>query len=145
MHARTLQLAYQSLRNRAKSTSATPNPEPIPSHVNQKRTSNPFDNLGYQLIQDPSTSEPEAVQRSVIDALGHSSFTISGVRVSGSVLIMPFFSTLWNVDAMQQINPNAFALVKLAHPRPDIVLVGTGANLLVRRFKRFFMLIYMFL
>lgn len=74
---------------------------------------------------------PESSERAVIDALGPSSFTISGVRVSGSVLIMPKFSTLWNVDEMDDIAPNAFALVKLVLPRPDVVVIGTGAELLV--------------
>lgn len=86
---------------------------------------NPLQALGMTL------DGPMPVQRSVIDALGPTSFTISGVRVSGSVLIMPDYSTVWNIDDMSQLVPDAFALIKLALPRPDLVLIGTGASTLV--------------
>lgn len=91
--------------------------------------SSPFDTLGVNLSAD--ALGPESSERAVIDALGPTSFTISGVRVSGSVLVMPRFSTLWNVDGVNYISPNAFALVKLVLPRPDVVVIGTGAELLV--------------
>lgn len=76
-------------------------------------------------------SELQSTKRAVIESLGPTSFTINGVRVVGSVLIMPHFSTLWNIDRFEQVCPDAFALVKLMHPRPDICIIGTGAELLV--------------
>ena len=96
-----------------------------------KRKASPFDALGYQLGDEPSVEGPHATQRGVIDGLGETSFTISGVRVTGPVLVMPYFSTLWNVEQMQDITPQSFALIKLMVPRPDIVLIGTGAQILV--------------
>lgn len=79
-----------------------------------------------------SLNTPLTGERSSIDALGPTTFTISGVRVHGSVLIMPNYSTLWNIDDWTHVSPPAFTLIKLAHPRPDIVLFGTGASVLVR-------------
>lgn len=93
----------------------------------------PFDSLGYELI-DSYSIEPQAVQRAVIDGLGPNSFTISGVRVAGSVLVMPFFSTMWNVERLKHITASSFTLIKLVAPRPDILLLGTGAKLLVSSF-----------
>lgn len=88
-----------------------------------------FTALGTDLT--PDALGPESQTRAVIDGLGPTSFTISGVRVSGSVLIMPRFSTLWNVQCNADISPAAFTLVKLIAPRPDLVVVGTGTRLVV--------------
>lgn len=88
-----------------------------------------FDSLGIDL--SAHALGPASSARAIIDALGPMSFTISGVRVSGSVLVMPHFSTLWNVDDVHSLKPQAFTLIKLIDPRPDVVLVGTGAELLV--------------
>ncbi|CAN8075206.1 unnamed protein product [Agarophyton chilense] len=98
---------------------------PLASESSKRPTTAPFDSLGYELIN--TSTEPQAVQRAVIDSIGTTSFTVSGVRVYGSVIIMPFFSTVWNVDSIHQVSPSSFALVKLIVPRPDIMLVGTGA------------------
>lgn len=107
--------------------SQPPSPSPAPpSTPEQKAPSSPFDLLGTDLVGAPTLGS----LRASIDALGPTSFTISGVRVAGSVLVMPDFSTLWNVDSVDQIVPQAFALVKLIRPRPDVVFVGTGAQLL---------------
>lgn len=81
-----------------------------------------FAKLGVSLGGLPSLSG----QRSVIDSIGPTSFTVSGVRVSGSLLVLPTFSTLWNVNSLDDISPVAFTLIKLCNPRPDLVLIGTG-------------------
>lgn len=101
---------------------------PTPEKVSAA-SSSPFDSLGVNLSAE--ALGPESSERAVIEALGPLSFTISGVRVAGSVLIMPRFSTLWNIDSIDDITPNAFALVKLVFPRPDVMVIGTGAELLV--------------
>lgn len=96
---------------------------------NMSETSNPrkspFDSLGMSL------NAPLTGERSMIDGLGPTTFTISGVRVKGSVLIMPTYSTLWKIDEWTDLCPAAFTLVKVSLPRPDIVVLGTGASILV--------------
>lgn len=99
-------------------------------------TAKPLDSLGYELFDSQGT-ERKAVQRSVIDSFGLNSFKISGVRVSRPVLVMTFFSTLWNVHEFKEITPSSFALLKLIVPRPDITIIGTGSRLLVCIFTSF--------
>lgn len=87
-----------------------------------------FDKLGVSLGGATTLSR----QRSVIDSIGATTFTVSGVRVSGSLLVMPTFSTLWNVNSLEEISPLSFTLIKLSNPRPDVVLIGTGSVMAVR-------------
>lgn len=92
---------------------------------NVDQTGQVFGALGMSL------NTPLTGTRSVIDALGPTTFTIGGVRVKGGVLIMPLFSTLWNVDTWDDLCPEAFTLVKLTLPKPDILILGCGATVLV--------------
>lgn len=123
---------FSRIRANTRLFSSKPGPQSSPAQPESGRKT-PFDSLGYELI-DSSPAEPQAIQRAVIDGLGPNSFTVSGVRVAGSVLVMPFFSTIWNVDHFERITPSSLALVKLVVPRPDILVLGTGATLLVSPF-----------
>lgn len=98
----------------------------VKSSKEHAEPSSPFDALGMTL------NAPLTGKRSVIDSIGPTSFTINGVRVRGSVLLMPTYSTLWNVNNWNDVSPAAFALIKMSIPRPDILLVGSGATCLVR-------------
>lgn len=110
--------------------STKPPPPPSPS--------SPLSALGTDLSSgfiDPSSSA-----RAVIDAIGPSSFTISGVHVTQSVLVLSHMSTFWNVKDVKDLKPDAFMLLKLIVPRPDVVLVGTGKEIiLVERQTREFL------
>lgn len=105
----------------------------------EKKQSPSLEALGYTIV------DPDA-QRTAIDAIGPTSFTVSGVRVTGSILLTSHFATLWNVSHISHLSPPAFALVKLLFPRPDFVLIGTGALSLVCSFlftwNMFWFLIY---
>ncbi len=47
------------------------------------------------------------------------------------VLLLPHLATFWNVESAAEVTPDAFAVVKLHHPRPDMLLLGTGAKVQV--------------
>ena len=97
-----------------------------------KRPSSPFDALGYELGDNtPPLDSRVGGQRATIDSIGPSGFTINSVRVSGSLIVMPFFSTFWNVQNIQHVSPHSLALVKLIFPKPDLLILGTGKNILV--------------
>lgn len=119
---------------------AVSNPKPIPQLLKRsndpkhpKRRSSPFDALGYELGDNtpPPLDSRVGGHRATIDSIGPSGFTINGVRVSGSVIVMPFFSTFWNVEQMQQVSPQSLALIKLIFPKPDLLILGTGKNIVV--------------
>lgn len=104
----------------------TENTKKVVSSKKHADSSTPFDALGMTL------NTPLTGARSVIDSIGPTGFTINGVRVQGSVLIMPTYSTLWNINNWNDVSPAALALIKISNPRPDILLLGSGANYLVR-------------
>lgn len=59
---------------------------------------------------------------------------MSGVRVEGSLLLLPHLATYWNVNRAEEISPHAFTLLKIHNPRPEMLILGTGANVQVRIF-----------
>lgn len=131
---RNLPKQWRALRGLASQSSKNRTPRTQPEHQTtgpskSNSASHSFGALGMDLNAD--IDEAQSTKRAVIESIGSNSFTISGVRVSGSVLIMPHISTIWNVDRFSQIQPPAFALIKLMNPRPDICIIGTGAQLLV--------------
>lgn len=114
-------LACRALRCSAAARALTTTASRDPSHAARpKPQKNAFQGLGMSLDAE---AHSELV---VIDALGPSSFTIGGVLVAGSVLLLPHLATLWNVDKHEHITPEAFALIKLHYPRPDLLVLGTG-------------------
>ena len=127
--SRAVQRSFSTRPSPKQKIGASAAPKPSLHAAAPKPPSSHFDALGLDLSKD--ALGPESEKRAVIEAFGPSSFTISGVRVAGSVLIMSKFSTLWNVNGMADITSDTFALVQLIVPRPDVVIVGTGAELLV--------------
>ena len=69
---------------------------------------------------------PPAAGRQVVERYGGGGFTISGVRWSGSVLILRNCTVSWPVADAAAIEPAVLAPVLAAVPRPRILVVGCG-------------------
>ena len=66
--------------------------------------------------------------RQVIQNYGSGQFMVSGVRLAGSALVFPERSLAWNVTTFEALSIDDFAEVTRADPKPEILLLGTGAG-----------------
>lgn len=55
-------------------------------------------------------------------------FTISGVALTGSVLILPTRTLSWPVSAPADMTLDGLAVLRAADPPVDLLLLGTGAG-----------------
>ena len=55
-------------------------------------------------------------------------FTVSGVRHTGSILVFPERTLPWAIGAPGDLDLDGFEPVRIAHPMPDILIVGLGAD-----------------
>jgi uncharacterized protein len=62
----------------------------------------------------------------VIGGFDKYGFNINGVRMRGSVLVFGNFALLWNAVSPVDVSPRALAPLHMVHPKPELVLVGTG-------------------
>ena len=62
----------------------------------------------------------------VIGGFDKFGFNVNGVRMRGSVLVFSNFALLWNVGGPVDVSPRALAPLHMVHPKPELVLVGTG-------------------
>ena len=69
---------------------------------------------------------PPAAGRQIVERYGGGGFIISGVRWTGSVLILPNRTLGWPVSEAGAIEPAALEPVLAAEPRPRILVVGCG-------------------
>lgn len=64
----------------------------------------------------------------LIQAYRPGGFTISGVRHTGSVLILPERVLPWAATDPEALDEAAFAALRAVEPVPDILVVGTGSG-----------------
>ena len=62
----------------------------------------------------------------VIGGFDKYGFNVSGVRMRGSVLVFGNFALLWGVGSAVDVSPRSLAPLHMVHPKPELVLVGTG-------------------
>ncbi|MEK0085224.1 Mth938-like domain-containing protein [Benzoatithermus flavus] len=75
------------------------------------------------------SSTPEiAPDRQLIQGYGSGSFTVSGVRHRGSLLVFPDHVLSWSVATPAELDLASLAPVRDAVPRPEILIVGSGAG-----------------
>ena len=55
-------------------------------------------------------------------------FTVSGVRHVGSILVFPNQTLPWAIRTSRDLDLDGFDPVRIAHPMPDILIVGLGAD-----------------
>lgn len=71
---------------------------------------------------------PLAAGLQLVQAYRPGGFTISGVRHTGSVLVLPERVLPWAVTDPEALDEAAFAPLREVEPVPDILVVGTGAG-----------------
>jgi uncharacterized protein len=75
------------------------------------------------------SSTPEvAPDRQLIQGYGGGSFKISGVHHQGSLLVFPDRVAPWAVTDPAALDLEALLPVRDASPRPEILVLGTGAG-----------------
>jgi len=55
-------------------------------------------------------------------------FNINNIHMRGSILAFNNFTLLWNMQHIVNITPRSLAIVHMIHPKPQILLIGTGDN-----------------
>eukprot|EP00045_Choanoeca_perplexa_P000623 m.15196 g.15196 ORF g.15196 m.15196 type:complete len:173 (-) comp10431_c0_seq1:81-599(-) len=65
----------------------------------------------------------------LIQRFGTQGFTVNGHQYQGSLVILPHIHLNWGVKTAADINADSLTAFKLHHPRPDVVVVGTGDQL----------------
>lgn len=75
---------------------------------------------------------PPAAGRQIVERYGGGGFIISGVRWTGSVLILRNRTVGWPVADTGAIEPAALEPVLAAVPRPRIVVLGCGRGFMPR-------------
>jgi uncharacterized protein len=74
------------------------------------------------------SSTPQiAPDRQLIQGYGSGSFTVSGVRHQGSILVFADRVVRWGPASPDEIDLASLQPVHDAQPRPDILVVGSGA------------------
>lgn len=53
-------------------------------------------------------------------------FNVNGIHMRGSILAFNNFTLLWNMQYNVAITPRSLAIVHMIHPKPQILLIGTG-------------------
>ena len=51
----------------------------------------------------------------------------SGQRALGPILVLPDAIFQWNIATPLHAKPEAFALVEIIHPKPELVIFGYGS------------------
>ena len=70
------------------------------------------------------------VGRTIIQGYGAGGFTIEGQRVTGSMLVFPDRMVAWPVVAFDQVTAETLADVFAAVPAVEILLIGSGVQML---------------
>ncbi len=71
------------------------------------------------------------VGRTIIQGYGAGGFTVDGNRVAGSLLVFPDRFVAWPVAAFDEVTPESLSAVTAAVPAVEILLVGSGARMLL--------------
>ena len=102
---------------------AAPKPKPKPKpKPNRRRTDR---RAGYAAV-DITPLIPAG--RQVIEGYGPGGFTISGVRLTGSLLVFPEQTLAWSATDATHLDAAAFDPVIAAEPAVEILLFGCGAT-----------------
>ena len=86
---------------------------------------------GMQLLpsSDPGSILRGGGDRQRIESYGSGGFRVSGVRHSGSILILPNATVAWAITSPEALDIENLSPVLAAEPPVDILLFGTGARL----------------
>lgn len=85
----------------------------------------------YSTLSDLNVLEGTAgeMRRLTIDAYDQTGFTVSGVDVSSSVILVGNLAMQWDVRTLAGLNRESLAIFELLSPPPELVIMGTGKRL----------------
>jgi uncharacterized protein len=67
--------------------------------------------------------------RQVIDTYAPGRFRVSNVVHEGAVIVFPDRTMAWDVPCFADLTVDHFAAVLAADPKPDVLLLGSGARM----------------
>lgn len=67
--------------------------------------------------------------RQVIDTYGPGRFRVSNVLHAGAVIVFPDHTVTWDAPAFAGLTADHFAPVLSADPKPEVLLLGSGARM----------------
>ncbi|MFV3130035.1 Mth938-like domain-containing protein [Niveispirillum sp. KHB5.9] len=67
--------------------------------------------------------------RQVIDTYSPGHFRVSNVLHAGAVIVFPDHTVAWDVPGFTGLTANHFAAVLAATPKPEVLLLGSGARM----------------
>ncbi len=67
--------------------------------------------------------------RQVIDTYAPGRFRVSNVVYEGAVIVFPDRTIAWDVPGFANLTEDHFAAVLAADPKPDVLLLGSGARM----------------
>jgi len=67
--------------------------------------------------------------RQVIDTYAPGRFRVSNIVHEGAVIVFPDRTIAWDVSSFADLNADHFAAVLAADPKPDVLLLGSGARM----------------
>lgn len=67
--------------------------------------------------------------RQVIDTYGPGRFRVSNVVHEGAVIVLPDRTMAWDAPGFANLTADHFAAVLAADPKPDVLLLGSGARM----------------
>jgi uncharacterized protein len=67
--------------------------------------------------------------RQVIDTYAPGRFRVSNIVHEGAVIVFPDRTIAWDVYSFADLNADHFAAVLAADPKPDVLLLGSGARM----------------
>eukprot|EP00808_Paulinella_micropora_P018339 g64131.t1 len=73
-------------------------------------------------------AEIAAMGRTTVEAADVDHLQVNHVHFTESVLLLPQMTLCWNVTSWSQISKTNLQLLEFIKPRPDLVLIGTGAH-----------------
>ena len=88
--------------------------------------------LRKQLLpsEEPGSNTGAGGDRQRIESYGAGGFRVSGVRHSGSILILPDATTAWAVNNPEALSVDSLSPVLAAEPPVEILLFGCGPRLI---------------
>lgn len=67
--------------------------------------------------------------RQIIQAYGDGGFRVAGVRLTGSILVLPDRTAPWPVGSFAEVSVDSLLPVVEADLRPEILLLGCGGEM----------------
>ena len=61
-----------------------------------------------------------------VDSYSHSGFSVSGVKLTGAVLLLPERSFVFRISSLDELTPRSLEVLKLIEPPVELLVVGCG-------------------